>query len=116
VKHFSLSKRKILKDSREFDDVFQKGEKISSQHILLLYKVAEETRYGFSVARKIKGAVKRNRAKRRLRELLRLNQNKIPAELNLVLLAKPGIETCKFDKLNGEWIQLLEQLNKKLVK
>ena len=45
-------------------------------------------RLGLSVSRKVGGAVVRNRWKRMLREAFRLNREKLPTGLDLVIVAK----------------------------
>lgn len=58
-------------------------------------------------------AVKRNRAKRRLREIYRLNQDKLPENRSIVLLAKPGMNSAKFDTLVNEYTDLLQKIKSK---
>ena len=55
-------------------------------------------------------AVSRTRAKRRLRELFRTHQARIPAGLDLMLLAKSGCVTADFAELERRFLQGLERL------
>jgi ribonuclease P protein component len=108
---FRLQKRQIIKKSDVFTQIFEKGIPLHSDHILLLSVESDQCRFGFAVSKNIKGAVKRNRAKRRLREILRLNQSHLPGNRNIILVAKPGIEQAKFKNLNQEFLRLLKELD-----
>ena len=111
MKSFRLEKRRILKSRTEFNEIFRTGTKVNSKHFLFLVKNSDESKFGFTVSRNIKGSVRRNRAKRRLREILRLNQSFLPPKKHIVFQAKPGVEHQKIKALNDEFIELLKQLN-----
>ena len=49
-------------------------------------------RLGLSVSRKVGGAVLRNRWKRLLREAFRLNRNRLPEGIDLVVIPRSGAE------------------------
>jgi len=44
-------------------------------------------------------AVQRNRAKRRMREVFRRNQNRLPASCDLMMVARPQVNQWPFDQL-----------------
>ena len=65
------------------------------------------SRYGFSVSRRVGGAVTRNKVKRLLREILRLT----PVELgwDIVFIARPMVATANYDRLKQEIRGLLSR-------
>ncbi len=105
-----LRKSKIVKNPRTFDEVFSDGVRHYSKHIILLTTHSHKTQVGFAVSGKIKGAVKRNRAKRRLREIVRINSAALPTNRAIVFVARPGIEGVNFKSLNDDYRNLLDQL------
>ncbi len=56
-------------------------------------------RVGFAVSRQMRGAVARNRARRRLREAYRAAISLGLVGLDLVLIARPGALTVPFERL-----------------
>jgi ribonuclease P protein component len=65
------------------------------------------TRIGFSVSRRVGGAVVRNRVKRRLRELMRRKLARIAPGYDLVITARPGAADARMETLEQEVARLL---------
>jgi ribonuclease P protein component len=72
---------------------------------------------GLTVTRKIGGSVVRNRARRRLREALRLT---LPGPArpghDYVVVARPAALTCPFPLLQQELVAALEQMGRRLAR
>lgn len=64
-----------LRKNGQFRYVYRRGKSIASGHIVLNYVRANRLLAGFSVSRKVGGAVVRNRVKRRMRENFRLRMD-----------------------------------------
>ncbi|WP_159709698.1 ribonuclease P protein component [Geminicoccus flavidas] len=71
----------------------------------------ERTGIGFTASRKVGGAVARNRAKRRLRAVVReLVPTMAPAGLDLVLIARPQTATLPYTVLREDLTQALARI------
>lgn len=90
----SFSKILRLRKRREFDRVFARKCSASGSRVIIY---ACENQYGFprlglSVSRKCGKSVIRNRWKRLMREVFRLNRARIPAGIDLVMLPRRDAE------------------------
>ena len=67
----------------------------ASDRLLLVFGCANGLAYprlGLSVSRKVGTAVVRNRWKRLLREAFRLSRQDLPAGIDLIVVARPGVK------------------------
>lgn len=79
-----------LRRSDEFQAVFQRGGRVERPTVLVFWRGGCGARKaGFAVSRQIRGMVRRNRARRRVREAYRLSRQTLPAGIQLVVVARP---------------------------
>ena len=71
-------------------------------------------RVGIIASRRIGNAVARNRAKRRLRDLFRRNQDALPASCDLVLIARPYIFRATGSELEAAFLKAMEKLSNQM--
>jgi ribonuclease P protein component len=72
----SLPKNYLLRKKSEFDNVYRHGKRVHGENfsLILLPNNLEHNRLGISIHGQLKGAAKRNRIKRVIREFFRLNR------------------------------------------
>ena len=91
MKRFSFGKKKRLVSNRQFRAVLADGLRISDE-LLTLYVAKNDCGYprlGVSVGKSFGNAVARNRLKRRLREVFRQSQGRIPADFDYLFMISP---------------------------
>src|SRR5690349_7867096 len=101
-----------LKRSRDFDRVRLEGRTVRSGSLMLgILEVSEEPAFkiGFVTSKRIGGAVARNRVRRRLREIVRRDQHRLPNGIWFVLIARPAAAEADYVTLEKEWRRLLDR-------
>jgi len=103
-----MSKDYRLRLKKDFGDVFKNGKKVAHGGLILWYRLnAGETkpRMGLSVSAKLGIAPKRNRIKRLLREVFRLNRRKLNHGAAFVISPR---ESGRFQDFNSTEKVVLE--------
>ena len=78
----------------------------------MLPNTVGKLRLGLSVSKKVGTAVKRNRVRRRLKEIFRSSLAGLPGELDLVVSARPAAAEASFEELSEEFLRGMSKLNK----
>lgn len=102
MKRYKLVKRNVLKKNKEFQRVYQKGFSYANQMMVLyvLPQTSEQRKVGFAAGKRLGNAVTRNRAKRRLREVYRLNQHRLVEGNQLLFVARKPMINTDYQSIN----------------
>ena len=106
-----LSKRQRLTRQLQFERTYAQQRRFVGRFMVLWCYTGEDAalRLGVVASRRIGPAVIRNRAKRRLREVFRLNRPGFQGRMDVVLVARPAVIKAKWDDLVQELNQLAAQ-------
>jgi len=85
-----IARKLRLRRSTDFEIVRKRGRSVSGALVVLAYRPngLEHNRYGFAVGRRVGKAVRRNRVKRWLREVVRRLHPQLRQGYDLVLIAR----------------------------
>lgn len=110
-----LNKQNRLTTNFDFNVVKKHGEKFSAEFFNLYYLDAKDydgpSRFGIVVPNSFsKSAPERNRAKRLLREMVRLNLEEIKDGYWVVIFPKDSIKEKKYEEIGIEFNKVLSKI------
>ena len=93
-----------LTENRVFQRLYNKGKRAVQSSVVLYYRRTgrKETRLGLTVGTKLGSAVVRNRIKRRLREIYRLEEPRLKSGYDLVIVARRRARDVDYRTLDRE--------------
>ncbi len=95
----------------DFLRVQGRGQKLRQARVTLFVARSGDgpARVGYTVTRKVGNAVVRNRVRRRLREIVRLNQGLLVPATDYVVMVSPAAREASYDTLARELVASLER-------
>ena len=112
VVRFRFPAVRRLKVSREFERVRKEGRAVRGGLLILsVLPVDGEKRFrvGLITSRRVGEAVARNRVRRRLREIVRRNQQALKGGIWLVVIARRSAAQTDSAALEAEWLHLAQR-------
>jgi len=107
----SVQRRYRLRQPERFRQVRSAGKSWASPLLVLcaLPNGLDHNRFGFSVSRRLGGAVRRNLVRRRLREIIRLQRTDMEPGWDVVIIARPLAAQADFLTLKAACMALLKR-------
>lgn len=96
-----------VRQRKDYLAAYEHGRRVSGALMSVFFhrNSTGESRLGIAATRKIGGAVGRNRAKRRVREVFR--RNRLPEALDIVVIPRRELITAPFERIEAEFRSLL---------
>ena len=107
----SLKRDKSLKRNSDFRRLYSKGKSAVNSH-LVVYSMPDSdglSKVGFTVSAKLGKAVARNRIRRRLREIYRLNS--IKPGYDIIVVARSKCVDAEYHEIESAYLDALSKLN-----
>lgn len=107
-----LNRDQRLRHMRDFALLSQRGRPVFSQSFTLRFRQSQEaTKVGFVASNKLfRRANKRNRAKRRMRAVLREVIPQWPPKMDLLFILKPDVLTAEYTRLVADVLHVFEKI------
>lgn len=101
-----------IKENYEFRRLYQKGKSAVGSGMVIYCRRNKlgRNRIGLTASTKLGHAVVRNRARRRLREVYRLNSGQLKQGYDLILVARGRTATVSWKELNETFCRLCRKL------
>ena len=101
---FSFPKSERLLNRKDFVNLNKIGKRHHSAHFTLIIHKNRlgATRLGITASKKTGNAVRRNRAKRLIREYFRLHKHQFPKGYDMVIVAKTGASDLEYREVEEE--------------
>ena len=118
ARRFAIRRARRIRRRSDFEEVFRTGWRLDAKSFVISYRANALgfDRLGLSVSRRLGGAVKRNRAKRILRELFRSCAAVAGREPGLDIVVAPRAALLEEDYRETErrWRDALESIKSRL--
>ena len=88
-----MLKNNVLRKNSDFSDIYKKGKSVGDKYVVLFYRMNRlgYNRTGFLASKKVGNSVKRNRAKRLMKESYRNICDKLPIGYDFIIIARNTI-------------------------
>lgn len=114
-KGFSFCYIEKLHTIADFNKVLKYGKKLKTIFVNIYVfdrkDKNEIRRLGLITSKKVGNAVCRNKAKRRLREIFRINKHKLTSGLDIIFILKPQINSVGYSELKTMVLSCLKNAN-----
>jgi ribonuclease P protein component len=102
-----------LKKNHEFRRLYQRGASAAGGSLVLYCRKNRlgRNRLGLTASVKLGGAVTRNRCRRRMREVYRLNSGRLRRGYDIILVARGRTATAPWQELNDTFLRLCRKLD-----
>lgn len=108
---YNLSKILILKKNKNFQTVYRLGRSYANR-MLVVYVIKrndQHSKVGFAAGKRLGNAVTRNRVKRLLREVYRLNQFRLVKGIDLLLVGRKPMTTVKYNVVEKSFLDIAKK-------
>ena len=107
-----MDKTVSLKENHLFRRAYNRGKTAADSRLALYVRRngRKTNRLGLTVSTKLGCAVVRNRARRRLREIYRLNEGSLSAGFDVVVVARVRAASSDYHQLEKSFLRLADKL------
>ncbi len=108
-----MKERNTIKENYEFRRMYSKGRSGVSSYLVVYYRPNKRAhnRLGITVSAKLGHAVVRNRVRRRLREIFRLNQPKLKQGYDMILVARGRSVNASYREIDRAFLSVCGKLD-----
>lgn len=93
----------------EFKKVYSKGKTYWNRNLVIYIKKNDigQNRVGYSITKKVGNSVIRNKIRRRLKEIYRLNYNNFKGNYDIIIIPKKNVVDISYKELESAMLHIL---------
>ena len=101
-----------IKNNYEFRRLYSKGKSVATPFLVVYCRKTrcDHNRLGITVTAKLGKAVVRNRVRRRLREIYRLNQDRLQQGYDIIVVARVRAVRAEYRQLDAAYLAACKKL------
>lgn len=107
-----MLKKDVLRNNNDFSKVFNKGKSTASKTMVVFF-IKNELKYNriaFIASKKVGNSVKRNKARRLMKEAFRENKDQLKKGYDIIFIARNNIIEAKYDDLRKSIKYMLKKV------
>lgn len=107
-----LQRNLRLRLKSSYKTVFAKGKSFPGKYVVIyiyLHNDDNIRKFGFIASKKVGNSVQRNRARRLMREVVRINLPAITEGVEIICIARPGIKGVSYFEVEKTMIQIFKR-------
>ena len=106
-----LKKQFRIRNGKEYNTIYKYGKKYGGRFLLvyLLNKDASGNRFGVVTSKKVGKAVKRNRVKRQIRAVIRLNKDMLKGNNDVIVIARYHTYGATYKELENDFLRIMKK-------
>ncbi len=110
-----MKKRNIIQKEQEFTEIIKNCPYKKNNYYIVYYKKNNEyNRYGISVPKKTGKAHIRNKIKRRIKNIIDLNENKMHNSYDYVIIIRKRLIELNYHEMESNLITLINEIGEKI--
>lgn len=106
-----LKRRFRIKTGKEYNNIYKNGKKFGGRYLLVYVLPQDENgnRFGVVASKKVGNAVKRNRIKRQIRSIIRVNQGRMCGSNQVIVIARHSIYGVRYQELEKDFLAIMKK-------
>ncbi len=106
-----LGRQFRIRTGKEYNNIYKLGKKMGGRYLLIYLRPSplDVSRFGIVVSKKVGNAVRRNRVKRQIREIIRHNKDKLKGRCNIVVIARHKIFGTSYKDLEKDFLNIMKK-------
>jgi len=106
-----LGRQFRIRNGKEYNNIYRNGRKFGGRYLIvyILPAASKNSRFGIVASGKVGNAVKRNRIKRQIREIIRQNKDRLEGQFSVIIIARYKIFGTSYKDLEKDFLHIVKK-------